>query len=370
MPKIAQIEIFKVNLPFKYSFKHSLKSRDTSESIFVKVTLDNGIAGFGESLPRSYVTGNTQDSVFKGLSSFSKSLIGTGLNDDRESVGLIRNIEGIEGEARCAIEIALLDCLGKVCSKPMSAFLGEGINKKFIYSFIIPSISPLKAGIICVFAKSRGYKFIKVKVGFGNDAARVRICRRISPDADIRIDANGAWDSSQNALEAIQNLRPFNISCIEQPTPKDRLDTLQEVADCCPEPVMADESLCTRLDALKLAQSRACDMFNIRLSKCGGIFRSLDIIKTARDYEIKYQIGCLVGESGILSAAARHMASVVKDAVYFEGSYSRFLLKEDVIEEILTPKRSIGYALEGPGLGVSVKENIIKKYSKESLLVK
>jgi L-alanine-DL-glutamate epimerase-like enolase superfamily enzyme len=129
--------------------------------------------------------------------------------------------------------------------------------------------------------------------------------------------------------------------------------------------VIADESLCTRPDALKLAQSRACDVFNVRLSKCGGIFRSLDIIKIAHDYEISYQIGCLVGESGILSAAARHMASVVRNIRYFEGSYSRFLLKEDVIEEDLTPKRSIGYTLNKSGLGVTVKEGILRKYSKD-----
>lgn len=369
MPKISQIEIFKTNIPFKYSFKHSLKSRSDSESIFVKVTLDNTIFGFGESLPRSYVTGNSQDSVLKELGYFSKRLIGLNINGDEESVNLIKNLEGIEGEARCAIEIALLDCLGKVCSKPVSAFLGEAVNTEFIYSMIISNASALDTGLICIFAKMHGYKFIKVKVGSGNDVARVRFCRRILPDADIRIDANGAWGAAE-AIKMIQKLRPFKISCIEQPTPKDDLNALQEVADFCPEPVMADESLCTRQDALKLAQIRACDMFNVRLSKCGGIFRSLDIIKTAHDYEMSCQIGCLVGETGILSAAARHMAGVVRSIVYFEGSYSRFLLKEDVIEEDLTPRRSIGYTLNGSGLGVTVKEDIIRKYSNESSVVK
>ena len=369
MPKISHVEIFKTNLPFKYSFKHSLKSRSDSESIFVRISLDNGTAGFGESLPRSYVTGNTQDSVFKDLTSFSKKLIGTRLDDNDESIDLIKNLEGIEGEARCAVEIALLDCLGKVCSKPISALLGEIVNTEFIYSLIIPDTSILTTGLICLFAKAKGYKFLKVKVGFDNDVEKVKLCRRILPDADIRIDANGAWDSGHTAIDAIQRLRPFKISCIEQPTPKDDLDAMQEVADFLTEPVMADESLCNREDALKLAQTRTCDIFNVRLSKCGGIFRSLEIMKIAREYEIAYQIGCLVGETGILSAAARHMASVVKNIIYFEGSYSRFLLKEDAIEEDLTPKRSIGYTLKGSGLGVTVKEKIVRKYSRESLLI-
>ena len=70
MPKISGIEPFRVNIPFKRAFKHSLKSRGNSESIFVKVTLDNGVVGFGESLPRSYVTGNTQSVVFAQLKKF------------------------------------------------------------------------------------------------------------------------------------------------------------------------------------------------------------------------------------------------------------------------------------------------------------
>jgi len=368
MPKISQIEIFKTNLPFKRSFKHSLKSRNDSESIFVKVLLDNGAAGFGESLPRSYVTGNTQDSVLKDLGNFVKCLIGAELGDSNRSIGLIKSLEGVEDESRCAIEIALLDSLGKVLSKPVSALLGSPINTKFTYSMVVPSAPILKTGLVCVFARAQGYKFIKVKVGLGDDTARVRLCRRILPDADIRVDANGAWDVP-GALAMIEKLRPFKISCVEQPVPKSDFEALQEVAGFCHEPIMADEALCTKSDAIRLAEMRACDMFNVRLSKCGGIFRSLDIMKIADDHGMSYQIGCLIGESGILSAAARHMASIVKNIAYFEGSYSRFLLKDDVVEEDLTPRRSIGYTLNGNGLGVTVKESMIRRYSKESLLV-
>ena len=149
---------------------------------------------------------------------------------------------------------------------------------------------------------------------------------------------------------------------MEQPTPKGDFDAMQEVADFCHEPVMADESLCTVNDALRLAQIKGCDMFNIRLSKCGGIFRSMEIIGIARDQSIGYQIGCHVGESGILTAAAIHLAAVSKSLAHFEGGYSRLLLKEDIIEEDLTPRRGIGYTLNRAGLGVTVKENTLRKY--------
>ena len=362
MPKISGLEVFKVNIPFKAAFKHSLKSRQNSESIFVKASLDNGVVGFGESLPRSYVTGNTREAVYKQLKEFLPKLKGSELSAQDDGVNFIRSLDGIEAEARCALEIALLDCIGKVSNRPVHDILGESLNQSFASSAIISGGSVLKTAVATIYFKAKGYKFFKIKVGNGNDQERVRLVRQLVGDADIRVDANGAWDVLE-ALDAIKKIRQFNISCVEQPTPKGDFDAMQEVADFCHEPVMADESLCTVNDALKLAQIKGCDMFNVRLSKCGGIFRSMEIIKVARDYEMGYQIGCHVGESGILTAAAMHLAAVSKRIAYFEGGYSRLLLKEDVIEEDLTPSRGVGHTLNSAGLGVTVKEDTLRKYT-------
>jgi len=360
MPKISRLEVFKVNIPFKIAFKHSLKSRDNSESIFVKASLDNGTVGFGESLPRSYVTGNTRDAVYAQLKEFLPRLTGAELGKDTGAL-FIRSINGVEAEARCALEIALLDCLGKISNRPVHDILGETLNESFAASAIISGDSILKTAIAAIYFISRGYRFFKVKVGTDNDLDRVRLVRLLAGDADIRIDANGAWDLAKT-LESLEKIRQFNISCVEQPTAKDDFDAMQEVADFCHEPIMADESLCTANDALRLSKIKGCDMFNVRLSKCGGIFRSMEIIKIALVHEMGYQIGCHVGESGILTAAAMHLATVSKGAAYFEGGYSRLLLKEDLIEEDLTPRRGVGHTLNKPGLGVTVKEETLRKY--------
>lgn len=374
MPKISALEAFKVDIPFKTAFKHSLKSRRNSESVFVKISLDNGVTGFGESLPRSYVTGNTREVVWAQLKEFLPKLAGVELNRHGavslpgapdEGEDFIKSLDGIEAEARCALEVALLDCLGKASNRPVHDILGEPLNQNFTSSAIISEGSVLKTAATTIYFKAKGYRFFKVKVGTDNDPGRVRLVRWLVGNADIRIDANGAW-SVMDALKAVEKLRRFNISCIEQPTPKGDFDAMQEVADFCNEPVMADESLCTGKDALTLAQIRGCDMFNIRLSKCGGIFRSIELIKIAQDYGMGYQIGCHVGESGILTAAAMHLAAVSKNPAYFEGGYSRLLLKEDVIEEDLTPRRGVGYTLNKAGLGVTVKEDVLRKYIVES----
>ena len=364
MPTISGIEIFKADIPFRFAFIHSRKARSASESIFVKVTLDNGIAGYGESMPRHYVTGQTQDGVFSRLAEYAPRLIGAALGDQDTSLAFIKGMEGIEGDGRCALEIALLDAAGKTFGKPLGALLGTPAHTTFAYSGIVYGNSTLGVLASTLMMKREGFRFLKIKVGLANDAARVGACRAVYRDADLRIDANGAWDAT-TALEAIGRLRRWRISAVEQPTPKGDTSGLKAVSDACPEPVIADESLCTIADAVHLIKNRACDIFNVRLSKCGGIFRSLEIIKTAADAGLGFQIGCHVGESGILSAAARQMAGILEGTKYFEGSYGRIILTEDPICEDITPYKGTAPALSGPGLGVEVREAVLRTYSKD-----
>ena len=137
-----------------------------------------------------------------------------------------------------------------------------------------------------------------------------------------------------------------------------------------PEPVMADESLCTIDDAKALVELRACDMFNIRLSKCGGLLNALKIAEYAAQAGITCQLGCQVGETGVLSAAGRHFISCVDNIKYLEGSYAKFLLAEDVVSEDV----SFGYGgfaprLAGSGLGVTVDEKRLARYAAKRITI-
>jgi len=133
---------------------------------------------------------------------------------------------------------------------------------------------------------------------------------------------------------------------------------------------MADESICDMADAKKLAEIKACGMFNIRISKCGGLLNSLKIADFAASAGISYQLGCQVGETGVLSAAGRHFASRVDGIRYLEGSYAKFLLAEDIVAEDI----SFGYGgfadpVTGVGLGVNVNEKVLQKYTDSRITI-
>jgi L-Ala-D/L-Glu epimerase len=124
---------------------------------------------------------------------------------------------------------------------------------------------------------------------------------------------------------------------------------------------MLDESLTSMVDAEAAVAADACDLFNIRLSKCGGFLASLRLAAFAHERGVGYQLGCHPGETGILSAAGRHFAASVAGIRYLEGSYDRHLFDRLITNEDLT----FGYggrapALTSPGLGVTIATDVLR----------
>jgi muconate cycloisomerase len=120
--------------------------------------------------------------------------------------------------------------------------------------------------------------------------------------------------------------------------------------------------------ARQLIEQRACDYFNIRLSKCGGVTGSLVIAKLAQGAGVKIQVGAQVGETAILSAAGRTFAAHLPELAFAEGSFGAWLLTEDITFE----DTSFGYAGIAPllrtrGLSVTVKEETLERLAVEKI---
>ena len=204
-----------------------------------------------------------------------------------------------------------------------------------------------------------GFHQAKVKTGVEgvDDQALLRRLRRIvGSHFDLRIDANEAW-TCQTLAARLSELLPLGITCVEQPVPHEEVEGLAALRGRVGVPFMLDESLCSRIDAQRAIDRGTCDYFNIRLSKCGGFLDSLKLATIAHQAGLGYQLGCQVGETGILSAAGRHFATSVANIRYLEGSYDRFLVRDRLTSEDLTFGWG-GYApaLTRPGLGISIDE--------------
>lgn len=381
--QISEIVAYHVRIPLKKTIRHASHARNVNDSLVVRCRLSDGTEGWGEGLPRPYVTGETIETVFEQLRSTDlKSQLSGSIDGLESALGLCSELklsspgEGYRdcfgNSVRCAIEISILDAVSRTEGVPLSvvtrlvpetAAIREE-RKSVRYSVIITSMSPLKQAALSWGSRLYGFRQCKVKVGVegGDDAAALRRIRRaLGSSIDLRIDANEAWHIG-GFEERWEPLSHFGVTSIEQPVPHAEVDSLADVRKRVSVPIMLDESLCSIGDAHRAVERGSCDLFNIRLSKCGGLVNSLKIAAIAHRAGLGYQLGCQVGETGILSAAGRHFASSVGNIRYLEGSYDRYLVKERLTVEDMTFSRGgTAPSLSGEGLGIRIDQAALQR---------
>lgn len=366
--KIKKIEIYSAKLPLAIHFKHALNEDKFVKSIFVKVVLENKIKGFGECVPRQYVSGETTITEFEDLKNNAFFFKDKTYNDYKELTKDLKRFKPF-GVGQCALELALLDACGINFKKTIPELLEKTIKKnEIIYSDGIPIDNDTKINEFARLIKKFQFNHIKIKVGKGDDIRRVEKIRKIfGPKIALSVDANTAW-SVEEAIDKINKMRKYDIEMIEQPVKT--IDEMKIVSENVKTPLLADESLTTVESAEELAKKKACQIFNIRISKHGGLFNSLRVYKIAKKNGIKSLLGCHVGETDILAAAGRHFASVIQDLLYVAGSGEKFLFKDNLIEEDLTfgvgGKAGL---IPGYGLGVHPNEKLLSRYYTDKFVI-
>jgi muconate cycloisomerase len=380
---IQSIDLFHVAVPLRKPIRHASHERTTSDSLVVRVTLDDGHTGHGEGVPRSYVTGETIESTLATLESFDWARYFGRPADYRAVVQRLEELtlpeteadpRGMAGNAaRCALELAVLDAYGRKFGASVTQAVRlvqvDGLQlhprpQRVRYSGAITADSLARECKAAWKMWLYGFAQVKLKVGVAgqDDPARLERIRSIlGRRMDLRIDANEAWPAAE-AVERVAPLLRFHPSALEQPVPHAEADALAELRPHLGVPVMLDESLCGYPDALRAIERGTADLFNVRLSKCGGIVPSLRIMGLAQRAGLGLQLGCHPGETGLLSAAGRHVAANVRGVRYVEGSYDRHVLAENVAAEDIT----FGYGgrarpLTGPGLGVSINPGALER---------
>jgi muconate cycloisomerase len=385
---IRRIRLIEVAVPLKKAIKHASHARTESANLIVRVELDDGTVGHGEGVPRAYVTGETIESTMEVLSRPDWSQIVGTPADFPDAVRRLEALSlpeieadprGMDGNAaRCALELALLDAYGRRFGESLGRAVElaerDGLDRRATpgpvrYSAAITSESPHKERVSAWKYRIYGFQQVKIKVGVAgqDDPARLAVLRKIlGPRRDLRLDANEAWPAAE-LLDRVALLRPFGPTALEQPVPHGEVNSLTELRPQLGVPVMLDESLCGIPDAAAAIRDRTADLLNVRLSKCGGILPSLTIMAMAFRAGLGVQLGCHPGETAILSAAGRHVASRLNGIRYLEGSYDRHILSTNVSRQDIT----FGYGgrarpIQGPGLGIDVDPDAIDRMTVSS----
>jgi L-Ala-D/L-Glu epimerase / N-acetyl-D-glutamate racemase len=386
--KMKSLHLYRVSIPFKKPFRHAAHERSGTDNLVARVELEDGTAGYGEGLPREYVTGENVEGVILTLKGLDRKLFLKDFRNFEEVVAFLeteilsrKNLpsDRENNTARSVLELGFLDAFGKAFQKSLSEVaesLGGGEKSggkrcsELRYDGVLSLALPSETFWSALRLRFFGFRRLKLKLDGEVDSSlrTLRWVRRaVGRSMDLRVDANGAWDL-ERATYLCRELAAFGISAVEQPLRHADLAEMKELKRRSPIPLMLDESLCTVSDAQKAIDEDLCDLFNIRLSKCGGFLNSLKIAGLAREKGLGYQLGCLVGETGILSAAGRQFAAADPGLRYLEGSYDRFLLRDNIVRKDI----SFGWGgrakpLTGYGLGVEVDPAKLKRYSTEEI---
>jgi len=373
-------------IPFVEQFAHAAKTRHTSDAILLKVTTSDGATGWGETLVRPYLTGETIETVLEAIREIGPRLGSVEWRLDLDARAPLARLAPLTAALdavlatvsppasvrawnglRCALELAVVDAALRVQARGLADLLPPA-RKQVVYSGVVSATSREKSLRIARQFRQLGVQDYKLKVRPTTPVDLVREIRALIGPASLRLDANASF-VLEDALEFCRAIEGLGVAAIEEPLLRATPAALGVLQSATSIRVMCDESLVTLTDAENLIRHRAAGMFNVRIAKCGGLAGCIALSNTARDAGIGLQLGALVGETAILSAAGRALAAANEDYLFVEGSYGTLLLQEDVARQsVRFGHGGRAPVLRGPGLGIDVDEPIVRKYARDGLV--
>lgn len=204
----------------KHTFKVAFAEIGESTSVIVKISTDEGICGYGEAAPFAPVTGENVEGVMAALKVFRQGLVGMDPMDIEGIHTMMDKVMAHNTSAKCAVDIAVYDILGKAMGQPLYKVLGGScgtVENDFTIGIDTPE-NMVKESLEYVNA---GFRILKVKAGINPEEdlrALAMIREAIGPNIRLRVDANQGYDVP-TAVDILQKMVPIGIEAVEQCLP-------------------------------------------------------------------------------------------------------------------------------------------------------
>ncbi|WP_340084776.1 muconate/chloromuconate family cycloisomerase [Siminovitchia sp. FSL H7-0308] len=368
--KIKEIKTVIVDIPIKRPHQFSTEKVSTKSFVLIKLALSNGVVGIGEgTTPGIWWNGESVETMKLVIDRYAAPLL---LDEEPEYIEkllqkLNRQIRG-NAFAKATVEMALFDALGKKYGVPVHQLLGGLRREKIPVRWALASGTPegdieeAKGHV-----HSKTYAHFKTKSGHDapeDDARRnIRIAEGIHGRSTIGIDPNGSWDriSTMKWMDAFFDA---GIDFLEQPLPPEDIEGLARLSAMKKVPIMADESLASVQDALRLAKEKAADIFSLKIHKSGGMKNTMKIAGIAE----AAGISCFGGtslESSIGTAACAHVYASIPNLNEGSELFGPDWLADDLVKNPLTTKDGFLFVPDRPGLGVELDEQKVEEYRRK-----
>lgn len=373
--KISGLELFHISIPFARPYRLSkvYGTIENAHAVIIKLHTDAGIIGLGEADPLNPFTEETPGTVMAVLRDIAAPHL-LGENPARIAAIEQRLDDVMHGNplAHGAVDMALFDIIGKFHQLPAHAFLGGMLYDHLPLLGPIGSGTPSEDADAIEALSEQGYRTVMIKMGAQPIAEEIKRMRaaaeRFGDRMTIITDANQGWQFKE-ALQFIEGIGRFAPFMMEQPVPRSDIYAMKKLRERAPCLLSADESLVTADDAAVLIRHRAADAFSIKVSKNGGLSKSLAIARTAATFGM----GCLMNsmlEFGITQAASLQLGCTLKNLLNCGHAYMSLLrMSDDITDFGNNISNAVVTVPDGPGLGVTVDEQKLQKYTRDYLKI-
>ena len=363
--KITAVETTPISVPRKRAYgavpRTALGPADLSEHGLVQVHTDTGITGLGE---LASVFDRRGPQLCRDVDErLTPVLID---RDPLAITGTLREMERQLPDGQMAIagvEMALWDIAGKALGAPVYVLLGGKMRERIPLSYSVPHGQPEQMAEFALARKHEGFRTVKVKIGqgFERDLEAVRCVREaVGRECRVRVDANMAMTSAEDAIRLIERLEPYDIELLEQPVGPEALQEMAAIRRSATVPIMADESVSTPASAMQVIRHEAADVLNVYVTESGGIQNATRIFTLAEQAGVACMIGSMP-ELGIGTAAQIHLGIAMPNLDFDSDTCGSLYHQSDVITAPLHIEAGFAYPPDGPGLGVEIDPDAFER---------
>jgi len=361
--KITKIEAIPFGVPIR-SFTDAYTGFSVSNAVLVKIHTDEGIIGFGEACawePEFY--GETLESVTSTIQKYVAPKI---IGEDPFNINRIMSIiDAHLAKITCVkegIDLALHDLVGKILNVPVSVLLGGSYRNKIAVASEIGIDTPEIMAQSALDVLKMGIKVIKIKGSddMDLDVKRIKVVREaVGDDTGLRLDPNAAW-TTIGTIKVMREIEDCNLQYLEQPVLGSDLQGMAHIRNSIGIPLMADESIWTPQDVIKIADYGAADIINIKIAKsCGlALGKKIEAVSEALG------LICVAGteiEPGFSLVAKLHFAASIKIHPLASEFTELTLLKDNILKHNIEIEDGCVKVPDGPGFGVELNEDVFEK---------
>ncbi len=300
--RVKNISTSLEKIPLKTPFVTALRKVENVEFIRLKLECENGSISFGEAPATKAVTGEDLESIESDINTNKSKFSGL---DIYESLDLLHTLD-MGSSAKASLDMALYNLINPMKNKT---------DKKTAITISLGDVDKmlLDANI----ATANQNNILKLKFGDDIDHA-IEVTKKIksqNKDAKILVDANQAW-SYEDTIRYIDAIKDIDIELIEQPVKKDELKELKKISEYSHVSIVADES-CFNIDEVRdIVENNIADIINIKLMKCGGVTKAIEILEYCRSNKVPVMMGSMLeGPTSIKYASA--LVDTYKDVVKY-----------------------------------------------------